>query len=91
MISLSDERFKWVFDEAQSRNVSVQAFLRAVVLPEWHFANNGLRDSSSGRTAARQAVDSGSTPESRTIIVPEEHAQWEENRAVEKRDLQRSK
>ena len=82
MLSLRDKAFQWLIDEAERRDTTVQEVLRAVILPEWHFANNGtvkqrvpftatstgvLRDSSSGRTTVRQAVDSGSTPESRTI------------------------
>ena len=35
MISLDDEFYRRIWVEARSRGISIQAFFRAVIIPEW--------------------------------------------------------
>jgi hypothetical protein len=42
MLSLRDENFKLLTNEAEDRGITVQELIRAVIIPDWVKINNAL-------------------------------------------------
>lgn len=61
MISIRDENFHMLRDEAQDRGITIQELLRAVIVPDWIRSGNS-------RETRRESVALASPPTTKTLI-----------------------
>ena len=50
MLSLRDENFKLLTNEAEDRGITVQELIRAVIIPDWVKINPPAKQNSNGNT-----------------------------------------
>ncbi len=68
MLSLRDENFKLLTNEAQDRGITVQELIRAVIIPDWVKGNTPIKTQNNGNREKLQAYQPVSNRES--IIQP---------------------
>ena len=67
MVSIREESFRQLVLEARERGITIQELIRAVIVPDWVRASNGLRNA---RTFRDSPENNGQMEFSQVLVQP---------------------